>query len=140
MGDSANSEPPESKKRLDGDDARAIYVQHCEEYRHQDALKWSRMKTVAVLQGAILFAAWNTDDELQKRVMVGAGTVILLILMDLIRLDKLHADLHLSEVRRYETNHGWPYPKPSFSDRGTQLLVFAVLVVIVFNAWTFAMI
>lgn len=120
------------------DDLEAIYIQHCESRRYQDALKWSRAKTAALIEGAVLYAVYGTGipDNVKKASLI-CGFVLVLIVGILIWIDRAYAQLHLDVMRRYEKEREvkfGPSPKPGL---GTILLSLALLVLIVFNVYVF---
>lgn len=117
-------------------DARdeAVFIQHAESYRYQDALKWSRVKTAAVIEGAILYGAWSASvPDAVKKVGVIFGSLFIGVLCFLVYLDKQYATMHLNAMKKYEEPAQLPFSCGRFRHWGTGLLMGSLILVIVLN-------
>lgn len=94
-----------------------IYKQDCEFYRHQDKLMWSRIRTAAIIEAALLYSRFSTliENTLQRHVpllgspilllnIVVAAALLVLILFSISLKDLEDSRRHLKRIREFELN------------------------------------
>ena len=118
------------------DGREAIFIQHAESYRYQDALKWSRVKTAAVVEGAILYGVWGTGvPDNVKRLALVFGILLVFILCILALLDRSYARMHLNMMKEYQESEGCPCTHARFVGMGTALFVLSLVLLNLFNVY-----
>jgi hypothetical protein len=81
-----------------------IYTQDCEFYRYLESLKWSRFKTISVIEGAILFALFikQITITLDIKILIIAGTLLTLLLSIFAFRDINRQGRFLERIKNYE--------------------------------------
>ena len=86
-----------------------IYKRHSEYSRWQDELFWSRLKTIYLLESALLVAIFKGNIGLFWE---SAAAVLLLALVLILSIitwkDSFDRKWHLRIVADFECKHGWP--------------------------------
>ncbi len=117
-------------------DKAAIYAQDCEFYRHHDKLKWSRFQTLAVVEGALLFALhqWCLDTA-ANRVLMVFGFLMVLIICLLALKDENDENGHERRLMKFEKDCEVPFKRVSFPPipSGTVLMWIGIVLINVFN-------
>lgn len=97
----------------------SIYIQHCEFYRYQDGLRWSRFQTAATVEGVLLAGLFALDNPLPlgMRIFltVSAGFLVCLI-CKLSLKDVRDAQRHLWMIRQFERS--WPIRESKVGAKG----------------------
>jgi len=69
-----------------------VYAQDCEFYRYMDKLKWSRFKTISVIEGAILYALYkeklSPTTDIKVIILTGIIFIMLLSLLSMRDADR----------------------------------------------------
>jgi hypothetical protein len=81
-----------------------IYAQDCEFYRYMDKLKWSRFKTISVIEGAIFLALYkekiSPTTDIKVIILIGIIFIMLLSLLSLRDADRQRR--YLIRIKEYE--------------------------------------
>lgn len=111
-------------------DARqAIYEQDCAFMRHHDGNKWSRFQTVAAIEGASLYGAFEVDN-LEKYARMGLvllATLLVLHVFLLFLRDEKSITAHRTRIRDYESET--PFDRSGTEGRKITRYVFATIFV-----------
>ena len=113
-----------------------VYKQAHECYQYQDQLKWSRFKTLSVVEGALLVAVGKGEfDQAELRTFMVFASLLVLILCILSARDRVDARVYLSRIKEYEQNEGFKFPVPTWAKlvTGWHLMVCAMVLINVFN-------
>ncbi len=117
-------------------DNEAIYTQHAEAYRYQDALKWSRIKTAALIEGAVLYASWsNFIPEAIVDASQGFAFGLVFIVCLLALIDSRDAKCHLNAMREFEKGKTPEFTPRRCAGLGTWLLFAGLILLNLFNAY-----
>ena len=121
------------------EDLLAIYHEDCEFCRYQDNLRWSRFRTAATVEGAVLavlFAMPGLSGITlwQTRIVIIFGFALVLVICLLALKDQWDARVHLERMMEFEKARA-PFPERRVSPilRGSCLMGAAVLIINVFN-------
>ncbi len=123
-----------------------VYQQDCEGYRYQDQLKWNRLKTVIVIEGALLVGFIKKDsigfDNAMLRCMLAAGTALVVMVFILAFRDRAHACGYLDRSKDYEgpslaAKREYSWPKWAKRLNGLTLLCSMGVLVIASNLLMF---
>lgn len=118
-----------------------IYKQDCEFYRHQDGLMWSRFRTAAIIEAALLFSRFSTivENALQRHIpllggpililnMVVAAALLVLVLFSVSLRDLENSRRHLKRIREFEINNPLSGHAPLTPARSS--LMFAGIIIV----------
>ena len=94
-------------KKLNNDDITVlanIYAQDCEFYRYMDKLKWSRFKTISVIEGAIFLALYieKLSPTIDIKVIILTGIIFIMLLSLLSMRDADRQKRYLIRIKEYE--------------------------------------
>ncbi len=80
-----------------------IYQQDAEFTRYQDALRWSRFNTAALLQAGLVYVLWAVRPQWIISVLVATGGLFLTVLLGLVAIkDEYDCQYHLDRIRKQE--------------------------------------
>jgi hypothetical protein len=121
-----------------------IYKQDCEFYKHQDRMMWSRFRTVAIIEAALLFSRFSSlvENALQRHVpllggpvlllnMVVAAALLVLVLFAVSLKDLDDSRRHLKRIREFERNTPLSNHAPFTPSRASLMFTGIIIVNIV---------
>ena len=114
---------------------QAIYEQDCEFFRYEDTLRWSRFKTAAVIEGALLYRVYQFDfsfHEFDKKVLVTAAVALVALVLMIALRDANIARAHLVRMKKFEEYE--PFHRPGGIE-GLQLMKAAAAIIFAVNVW-----
>jgi hypothetical protein len=86
-----------------------IYAQDCESLRHQDNLKWSRLKTATTIEAVVLIGIFQIGslDICERRLLMIIGFLIVFIILLIVHRDIIIEKTFLVRIKSYEdlNNH-----------------------------------
>ncbi len=88
---------------MSDDNLREIYKQDCEFYRYQDRLKWSRFQTIAMIEGAFLYAIFKVELSPSEALVWSVfGALLVLITSVVSYKDEADALSYMDRVKIFE--------------------------------------
>src|SRR5262252_7038501 len=129
----------QSEQAMDPEDRRAILQAHWENFRYQDELRWSRTKTLALIEGAMLAALSEGARWMQEAPFVVAGTLLVFLMSLLALKDATDADYHAGQAIDMQVELG--HPRRVFAGfvernlKGGVLFAAALLLLNAFNVY-----
>lgn len=82
---------------------KAVYDQDWNNCRYQDQLRWSRFKTISLIEGAFLYGSRTTNLESKEILYVLIlGTILVFIVSALAIKDESDARSHIERTKRFE--------------------------------------
>ncbi len=122
---------------MNNENVRTVYQQDYENIRYQDDLRWSRFKTISVIEGAFLYAAYSDKlGPVEALFIIIFGSILVSIVSLLAVKDGRDAESHIERVKILEaTMTIRPITtRPLFGKvRGAHLTKIALLIINVFN-------
>jgi hypothetical protein len=119
----------------DSEVKKAIYDQDCQFYRYQDGLMWSRFKTAATVEGAMLYGMYQVSGllwlERSGLAVFGATLVLLTCLAGL--KDRNDGLGHLARMKTFERDHPFKSHKSIPAKFGVILVGLAMIVLNALN-------
>lgn len=112
-----------------------IYGQDCENYRYQDGLKWSRFQTASTIEGAILFALYQSGFTRSETVIIMIfGFLLVMAICFLSLKDEVSADKYFDRMEKFEKS-GEKLVQRKWNKflSGRILLRFCIVLLNVFN-------
>lgn len=102
---------PDETARQRADARKAVYDQDNQFYRYRDGLKWTRIRTVWLIELAVLYAAFSVKALMwwERPVIVALATFLMALVYWLAVIDGIDVDDHLTRIKQYEGFARAPY-------------------------------
>lgn len=106
------NEPPVSNP-LEMDTRNAVYEQDGQFYRYRDGLKWSRLWNIWVIEGGVLYVAFQAQkiEYWEKIVAIFFSYILIGLMYWLAKIDEVDANDHLARIKIFEERAGAPFKR-----------------------------
>ena len=122
---------------MNDENIRRVYEQDCENARYQDNLRWSRFKTISLIEGFFLVAAYQGDlRPFDVLIVVCFGCSLVLIVSLLAIKDGFDVDSYFDRINEVEAMMAVrpiKFKRLFNRVRGKHLHIIAVVIVNLFN-------
>ena len=127
----------------DHEDRRLIYEQQWKLFRHQDTLRWSRIKTIALIELVIGYSTAAVKDSpvvppwMQAPLVIAVCFLVLFVSLLAVK-DDLDSSYHVNIAAHMGAQMGIPLREHSCIEkvlRGRVLMGLAIITVNAFNFW-----
>lgn len=115
--------------KLDAEDRRVFFSEERQNYRYEDGLRWSRIQTVALIEGGLLWAIfWQPISNWFSLALAVGGSVLAFLVCMMALKDSSDARWHLDRIRQLEMQFGLNVVSPKPHDFWRRLLQVVKLI------------
>jgi len=130
---------PSTPDLAEFDARKAVYEQDVQFYKYRDGLKWSRLWSIWLIEGSVLYVAFQAEKIYYWEQMIALLFSCLLIglMYWLAKCDEVDANDHLTRIKRFEENANAPFERtptpwrPKFM--GVRITAWIVGLLFLFN-------
>ncbi|MGH7492146.1 MAG: hypothetical protein ACREOO_07105 [bacterium] len=119
------------------ENTRIVYQQACENMRYQDDLRWSRFKTISIIEGAFLLALYQFQLKPIESLVIAVFGSVLVLIVSLMTLkdtnDSFVYYLYANELQKMMGIQTLSFKPVLGKVRGKHLMIFALAVINLFN-------
>lgn len=119
------------------ENVRIVYQQACENMRYQDDLRWSRFKTISIIEGAFLLALYQFNLRPIESLVIAVFGSLLVLIVSLLEIkdgyDAKHYHTRSVELEKVMGISALSFTWPLGELRGKHLVIGALVLINLFN-------